>query len=574
MFTIFVYNNKSVIFNEEDPDGKIDYAYSQALKNHLSYQQKNAEWSEYYKKGLWDGKISVYNFKQQSFPTGLTNKVKELLDLLKVEYKFSDKRAKPNQNFPVTCDFGNKQLRDYQLASGQMSKKLQRGMLALCTGAGKTMTSCEIFSQLQVAPVVFIVPGIELLKQTQKEFEKYLRIDGKPVNVGIAGGGLSNINLSGVNVVTYQTALAAFDKKYSESQNKVVHDKSAGDGCSKSTEQIINEFEAAKKIYESQLIIAEKQAISLPKDQKNKYILNATKSAANSLKKCEAALKLRNNILSVKQKVRDLIVNCQAFIVDEAHLASVIIEELGNLAENAYYKLGLSGTPWRTDNQEIRIEGALGRKIIEVSSSDLIQRGFLVKPKIFMIRINEKHEGHTYHEIYNSNIVNNWERNFRIKQFAENLKSCNRPVLILVERKEHGELLEGLIQDSVFVPGDDKGEVDPSDEEKNYRRKMLNAVENNEIILIATQWANTGVDAPKISSLILAGSSQSSVTTYQQAGRILRCVGKDIEESIKNGKPDAILIDFECSQTILKKHSNMRKKVYTREKAWEFHELG
>ena len=130
-----------------------------------------------------------------------------------------------------------------------------------------------------------------------------------------------------------------------------------------------------------------------------------------------------------------------------------------------------------------------------------------------------------------------------------------------------------MIEDSVFVPGGDKGEDDPTDEEKNYRRRMLNAVENNDIILIATQWANVGVDAPKISSLILAGSNQSSVTTYQQVGRVLRCVGKDIEDSVKNGKSEAIIVDFYSEHKNLKVHSNLRKRVYKNERAWEFYEL-
>ena len=85
--------------------------------------------------------------------------------------------------------------------------------------------------------------------------------------------------------------------------------------------------------------------------------------------------------------------------------------------------------------------------------------------------------------IYSNNIVNNWERNYRIKQFAEGFKADGRPTLILVERREHGAILESMIEDAVFVPGGDKGEEDPSDEEKNYRRRMLNAVEKNEIIL-------------------------------------------------------------------------------------------
>ena len=573
MFSISVYNNKSIISDDEKENGKLDFAYSQALRNHLSYDVKDAEWSELYKRGIWDGKISLFNNKNQSFPTGLTNRVKDLFEILKVECRFIDKREKPNYNFPVQCDFGGKELRDYQLASAQTSKKLQRGMLALCTGAGKTMTSCELFKELGVSPVVFIVPGIELLKQTQREFEKYLRLNGQPIKVGIAGGGLCSIDLNTVNVVTYQTALIAFDKKYLESKNKIVEDKTGGDGNSKPTEKLVSEYEVAKKVYETSLIQAEKLSKNLDEKEKQKYIKEKTKLTLSVLKKSESALSNRKKLIEQKKSVRDLIQKCQAFIVDEAHLASVVIEELGNLAENAYYKLGLSGTPWRTDNQEIRIEGSLGRKIIEVSSSDLIERGFLVKPKIFMVDIKENHEALTYHEIYNSNIVNNWERNYRIKQFAEEFKSKGRPTLILVERREHGHLLESMIQDAVFVPGGDKGEVDPSDEEKNYRRRMLNAVENNEIILIATQWANTGVDAPKISCLILAGSNQSSVTTYQQVGRVLRCVGKDVEESTKNGKSDAVVIDFYVNQKNLKSHSNMRKKVYKRERAWEYYDI-
>ena len=199
----------------------------------------------------------------------------------------------------------------------------------------------------------------------------------------------------------------------------------------------------------------------------------------------------------------------------------------------------------------------------------LIELGYLVPPKIFVCNVAEVHDGDTYADIYSNNIVNNWERNFRIKQFAEAFKEAKRPTIILVERREHGFLLEGLIEDSVFVPGGDKGVDDPTDEEKNYRRRMLNAVENNEIVLIATQWANVGVDAPKISVLILAGSNQSSVTTYQQVGRVLRCVGKDIEQSVENGKPDAVIIDFMPEQKNLKTHCLMRKKVYRNERAWK-----
>jgi superfamily II DNA or RNA helicase len=601
MFIVNVYNDKSIVVNDQHPQGRLDHMYQEAIRLELSYDVPDAEWSAKFKQGQWDGKISVYNKRDQSFPTGLTNKLKSLFDLLKVEYKFVDKRQKPDENYPVDVDFGGKELRDYQLNSGLLSKKFQRGMLALCTGAGKTMTSCQIFKDLAVSPVVFIVPAIELLKQTQKEFEKYLRLNNEPVKVGIAGGGLCDLNLNGINVITYQTALNAHNKKYVERGNKIIDDES-GDGQSKSTAQLQAEYDFAEqnwiKAKEKALKSLSADSLNIKnikhqhdqeKDLKKKKVLASSlsnlekafdrqcnqlvKVELSAYRKAETAWNRRQDILLQKSQVRELLSQCQAFIVDEAHVASVVIEELGKYAKNAYYKLGLSGTPWRTDNQEIRIEGALGRKIIQVSASDLIERGFLVKPKIFVCKVNEVNEGMTYPEIYSSNIVNNWERNFRIKQFAEEFKQKGRPTLILVERREHGSILESMIEDSVFVPGGDKGEEDPTDEEKNYRRRMLNAVEDNEIILIATQWANVGVDAPKISCLILAGSNQSSVTTYQQVGRVLRCVGKNIEDSINNGKPDAIILDFTSDQKNLKAHANMRKKVYKNERAWNLYEL-
>ena len=601
MMTVKIYNNKSFIVNDDHPQGKVDYHYQEAIRKHLAYEVPSAEWSNKYKQGQWDGLISLYNKRDQSFPTGLTNKLKSLFEILKLEHKFVDCRNKPIKNFPVQCDFGGKELRDYQINAGILGKQVQRGMLALCTGAGKTMTSCYLFSQLKVAPVVFIVPALELLKQTKSEFEKYLRLDGSNVRVGIAGGGLCDINLDGVNVVTYQTALLAFDKKYVEAQHKLIEDPN-GDGQSKSTALLQQEFIDAENALKAAKTKAAKSLISNQADIKNKKLelesatdLRKKKSLTTALttlekaydrqlnlliknevaiyKKALAAWEKRQEVLFQKSQVRDLIKTCQAFIVDEAHVASVVIEELGRNAENAFYKLGLSGTPWRTDNQEIRIEGTLGRKIVEVSASDLIERGYLVPPKIFMCKINEVFPGNTYAEIYSANIVNNWERNYRIKQFAEGFKADNRPTLILVERREHGTILESMIEDAVFVPGGDKGEEDPSDEEKNYRRRMLNAVERNEIILIATQWANVGVDAPRISCLILGGSNQSSVTTYQQVGRVLRCVGKDITDSISNGKRDAIILDFYSDQKNMKTHANLRKKVYKNERAWTFVEL-
>jgi len=587
MVEVEVYNDKSIIINLDDPMGKLPFPYQEALRNELSYKVPDSEWSAKYKTGQWDGRISLYVKRNQSFPTGLTMRVSRLFDELNVQYKFTDKREKPVRDYNIECDFMGKDLRDYQTISGDLALKNQRGMLALATGAGKTMTSCYIFHKLKVKPVVFVVPAIELLKQTQKEFEKYLKINGEPVKVGIAGGGLCDINMEGINVITYQTALIAFDKKYMESNNKIVEDTGEGSKptglLQKELDEATTKYKKARQIASGKLSDLYVQVETAEENQskdadklRKKYereISLLIKTELAAYRKAQTAWDNRQDTLFQKAQVRNVIQCCNALIIDEAHLAAVVTEEIGNQAKNAYYRLGLSATPFRTDNQEIRIEGTLGGKVCEVSASDLVERGFLVPPKIFVVNISTVEPGQTYHEVYNLNIINCWERNFRIKQFAEGMKAKGIPTLILVERMEHGNILEGMIEDAVFVPGGDKGEVDPTDEEKNYRRRMLNAVENNEIILIATQWANVGVDAPRIAGLILAGTNSSPVTTYQQVGRVLRCVGKNVEDSIKNGKPEAVIIDFASSHKNLRSHVNMRKKVYKNERAWKMFEL-
>lgn len=597
MVEIHVNNHACFIAGSFSDDPLYSSSVHNEIKKALSYKVPNHEWSEKFKQGIWDGTISIYNRRLGQFPTGLLYLVTNLLNELKVEFKIVDNRKRPPKVYPLTLDLGNRTLRDYQKLSAEKFAETGTGILALATGAGKTLTSCYLFTQIQTYPVVFIVPALELLNQTQKEFEKYLRLDGKPVKVGKIGGGVVDINMQGINVCTYQTILTAYNKKYNEKQYKIV-DTTDGDGP-KTTEQLQKELDVATKKWSLSKKNAERDLSKLSLDIENtqklinsesdpKKIKTLTTSLTNmekrfnkefnasvktdlaAYKKAQTAWDNRQKILFEKAQVRELISTCKGFIVDEAHLAAVVVEELRSYAQEAYYCGGMSATPYRTDNQEIRIEGALGGKIYEVSNSDLIDRKFLVPPKIFMVEIEEFTTPQTYADAYDENIVNSWERNYRIKQFAESFKEAGLPVLILVERREHGSILESMIDDAVFVPGGDKGEIDPTDEEKNYRRRMLNAVENNEIVLIATQWANTGVDAPKIATLIIAGSCSSPVTTYQQVGRVLRCVGRDANESTLNGKPYAVVIDFYDQHKNLKTHSNMRKRVYKYERSWDF----
>jgi superfamily II DNA or RNA helicase len=593
MVSIVITNTRCKIVGELHPEKEHQYAFHNMLREKCGYMVPNAEWSPAYKNNVWDGIISLYDKKTQSFPTGLLSNVLKSLKSQGCEYRLVDNRIKPDANIKIDTTFSDygRSLYDYQINAVERAMSVTRGILALATGAGKTMTACELISRMSVSPVLFIVPSRSLLKQTQKEFVKYLKVEEKSAHVGMLGDGVFDINPNGVNVVTYQTALAAFNEKFSESKNKIELDELVGEGTKKTLEQLKAEFSFAEKAYnkakahasqhlseaslhmeetEKQISLANdkekkvlEKALSLLQKDFDKTFSNLIKNEITAYKKAKASLDTRLRSIENKRKIRELFSNAQAVIVDEAHLAAIVIEALANHADRAYYRFGLSATPWREDNQEIRLEGCMGKKLVEVSPTFLIDRGFLVPPRIFMIPISYSEQAVVnYADSYTKHITKCWERNYRIKQFAEAFQEEGKPVMIIVDRIEHGNILEDMIKGSVFVPGSDKGEDDPDDEEQDYRKRMLDACERNEIILIGTQWLNTGIDAPAISVLVMAGSTQASATVLQTVGRVIR-------SHKESGKTEAVVIDFMDSDKHMRKHSLARKRVYESESGFD-----
>lgn len=565
MVSISITNTKSQIIGELHPDKNHQQAFHSMLREVCGYMVPSAEWSPTYKNNQWDGIISLYDRRTQSFPTGLLGSVTKALKLQKCEYRLVDNRVKPIQNLEIETRFDeyNRKLYDYQLETVEKALKVSRGVLALATGAGKTMTACELIAKMSVAPVIFTVPSKSLLKQTHKEFEKYLKINGQQASVGMIGDGICNIKPLGINVCTYQTALGAFNEKYSESKNKIEIDEFAGESSKKTLEQLKKEYEDAKMILELKESELKNKNLQEFNSKKISSFLKAEKNAFN---KAKTSLENRLANLENKKKIRELFNSAQAIIVDEAHLAAIVIEALANHAPRAYYRFGLSATPWREDNQEIRLEGCMGKKLIEISPTFLIERGILVPPRIYMIPIRHVEETSNYADSYVKHITKCWERNYRIKQFAESFQEEGYPTMIIVDRIEHGNILEKMIKNAVFVPGNDKGEDDPDDQEQDYRRRMLNSCEKNEIILIGTQWLNTGIDAPAISALIMAGSTQASATILQTVGRVIRACKA-------TSKSEAIVVDFMSADKHMRKHSLARKRVYQSEAGFDLREI-
>lgn len=512
--------------------GEYSKAALNAIVDECSYTVPSAEWSLKYQTGGWDGKISLFNKRTMNFPTGLLPKVVEKLKSLNITYTVENARAKPQVEKKAVVDLGPHSFRDYQEEAIKKIKEKSRGILAMCTGAGKTKTSCGIISELSVYPVVFVVPSVSLLKQTVREFNESLKPLADDFFVGEIGGGKCEIAMGGVNVATYQTLLTAFDRKYSETKKKVV------------------DVEADKTSLDSLMGQLKILCIDLLNSPQAKH-----KAIEKKIKEVKKKIEDKQKMFQNKADLRNLVSRCQLLIIDETHIAAEIIEEISVRAKNAYYKCGLSGTPQRMDNQDIRMFGATGPVIHRVTSSDLIKRGFLVKPYIYTIDIDfVDKSAPSYQETYKNAIVNNQQKNELIRDLAEDMHSQGRPTIIMVERIEHGKILEEMIENCLFVPGGDGSDDKPiPDEELDYRKYQLDRLEKNEIIMCATSWCFTGIDAPKISCIILACSIGSPNTITQQIGRGLRKA---------EDKSDCVIFDFKHKEKSLRTQFYSRNKVY------------
>lgn len=237
-----------------------------------------------------------------------------------------------------------------------------------------------------------------------------------------------------------------------------------------------------------------------------------------------------------------------SLIIDESqHLGADLLKELCYKVP-AVYRFSCSGTPFREDNADLYIEAATGPVVYRYGYSDLIKEGWLVRPRIKILRFPSKNYGKQfkYNDIYNDYVTNNEFRNKIIVEEAEKLVGEGRKVLIFVSRKGHGEELKRLSNNN-FVYSNHPD-----------RRELIDLFKTGDMkCLISTSILNEGVDIPPIDGLILAAPQKSLIATIQKIGRSLRP---------SEGKIDTIIIDTYDSCKYLNKASERRISFYRQEK--------
>ena len=205
-------------------------------------------------------------------------------------------------------------------------------------------------------------------------------------------------------------------------------------------------------------------------------------------------------------------------VLDECHFGSADTWlEVLQLCTSAWYRIGLSGTPFTDDPVRNRkLVGATGPVLARVDNAALIDAEVSAVPTV--VTLPFKHgEYLSYVDAMDNGVVENLERNTLIARTVAKLERGN-PGLILVSRIEHGNRLCQALQNqglkTLFVNGKTKL--------ADRGLSIASMREHSMDCLVATNIFDLGIDVPELEYIVMASPTRSSVRVLQRVGRVLR----------------------------------------------------
>ena len=571
----------------------------------------------------------LFNRKTKKTYTGLLDQVIEILDNRGEEYTIEDNRIawEPNANFKLVEYLDEAktiklQARPYQ--QDIIDRATNREVIQAATGAGKTFMMAGLMAKFNVKPISIFADKMTLCSQLRDEFSKFL---GVPV--GLVGGGIND-----KRDITVYSIQSAQPEDVKDSKMILFDECLKGDTLvtlvdnSKLTIQEIVEnkmnvevitYNTKKKIFEPNKIY-NWQKIPLNKKNKrmvkiiiedennNNYTIECTEDhkiwvesknkyiEAGKLifgmeviynnRKYKCSIKSIEFIDSIDYVYDISVENNHNFIANNIvvsnchHVPAATMNTIAAQCTNAYYRIGVSATPWRDAGDEMLIEAVLAKRKPEnnINASKLIELGYLTNCTIYMVPHKLQFKGKNYNKVYNEAIVENKVRNKTIVRICEKMyktKGCK--TLILIKNVKHGETLLEMVnnviesKEKLYSVVNDKGkefkirvkniEFLSGKDDAMKRKAVIQAAKEGFVdVLIGSTIADEGLDIPRLDCLILGGGGRSSTRAFQRIGRVLR---------LYPGKTRGIVFDFEDATPMLRKHSDIRKKLYRTEPKWE-----
>jgi len=259
-------------------------------------------------------------------------------------------------------------------------------------------------------------------------------------------------------------------------------------------------------------------------------------------------------------KIEKQLINVQVLIVDEIHdMMSKLPKAVYRRLKNCPVRIALSATPFKfgeTDKvQKYFVKGFFGPVLKTtttetgiLTTQELQNRKILSKSKCTFYEVNEPQ---IPHDVYIDAVTRGIAENHTFhKMVVKLIKSLKGRTLILVDRIAHGDVLNTLIKNSIWVQGKDNMKT------RKEAVKILQKSKGDVTILATQQIFNTGINV-FVHNLVNAAGGQADHQIIQRIGRGLRTAD---DKEILN------YYDFVFNiNKYLQQHSEKRIKILKKE---------
>lgn len=456
----------------------------------LSYVPKGVQHIKSVKEGRWDGRFRLYRQSRgQFFDTGLLSFVTSILDQCKIEYKKIDDRKKPEINLP---DLEFTPFNGYEARDYQqftIDRAFRRTRGILKIATGGGKTCIASELISRIKTAPFMFYVL-----TKDLMEQSYDTLSSTLNVPIGRIGGGQWDVQKINVCTIQTAVKAVNlnnNKFKISDYKFDEEDLWDKGDMESEERL----------------------------KHLQKLLRATKG----------------------------------IIFDEAHHAGArTVKDTMYASPHAFWRYGGSATPYREDGAEIMIQAIFGKKIVDISASYLIEKGYLIEPYIFFEPVEHKCKLHTYQSIYSECVTKDDDFNLHVADTANFLVEQGLSTMVIVQHITHGKFLQKHIPGSVFVHGKLSS--------KKRKQAIQDLRDKKLMCMVATCLADEGLDIPTLDCALLAGGGASATRVHQRVGRTLR---KD--RNAENPRDRALVVCYKHNAKYLKDHANKTRRIMKQE---------
>lgn len=258
------------------------------------------------------------------------------------------------------------------------------------------------------------------------------------------------------------------------------------------------------------------------------------------------------------KRVKEFLKAQDVLIVDEVHHMEGDKWRKPVQNTNARIKLGLSATVRinrkLSPESAIYLQAATGPLMFSVPIKRLVDEGWLLAPKIFVMESEMEDDGDWSQSMYHRNIVNNSRRNKAIVRTCEILTQKGHRILVDVGRLAHIKILYRMIKEKNLSVAMAYYKTD-----SDRRKVILDQWKKGDIQIVVGTILGEGVDIPELSAVVNAEGGKSWISCLQRLRNL----------TIAPDKKEAILIDsFDSGNSYLERHSKARLKVYSQEESF------